>query len=408
MMNIFDEISELLRVVKIGPNPKDETGYTGHFRTLDGKNLYFSGHDINTFETVSERIWKSNIDLFETVTLKSVKDQIIKLLQKQVFDDENITQEETDQLIPTFLSMPIQVWEVFRPLYGAILPPNEVAPLVLGPYTIYHVKHHKANILEKYPHGNMIYELELEHMDTELTISVIIRARENIRAKELSENKFRQFDNIIRYMLGHHHQYDVAVLDFNNRGLSKSLIFSSEVAASSSSVTGTIQRLLITDQFFQDSNNGNLWIWNTLNSDKLNDLEKRIFAAINWIGKGSKEKDTTNSFVQYVFALESLFTFQKKGVLVSPSIANQLSEFSAFILGNDIDSRKRYLKTVKDLYSKRSAIAHGGSQVILEDEVIEAYMLVKYLIVTLITHPDLKALKSMDELQQWVENLKYS
>ncbi|TVY04325.1 HEPN domain-containing protein [Cohnella terricola] len=406
-MNIFDEISELLRVVKVGPNPKDGTGYQGHLRTLDGKNLYFSGQDIITFETISEKIWKGNNDLFETVTLKAVKDQIIKLLQKQVFDGNHITQAETDQFIPTLISMPIQAWEVFRPLYGANLPPN-ANPLALGPFTIYHAEHHKANILAKYPHGNMIYDLELEHMDTMLIMNVMINARENNRANELSDNKFRQFDNIIRYMLGPTHQHDVAVNNFNSWAVTQSLIFSAEQAASSSSATGSIQSVQITDQFFQDSKNGNLWIWNKLNSGKLTDLEKRIFAAVNWIGKGAKEKEPANSFVQYIFALESLFTFQKKGVLVSPSIANQLSEFTAFILGNDLDSRKRYLKTVKDLYGKRSAVAHGGSQVILKDEVVEAYEIVKNLVVTLITQPDLQILKSVDELQQWVDNKKYS
>jgi hypothetical protein len=63
--------------------------------------------------------------------------------------------------------------------------------------------------------------------------------------------------------------------------------------------------------------------------------------------------------------------------LLSPSIANQLAEFSAFILGEELLTRTKYLRIVKDLYGKRSAVAHGGSQSVLKDEVTEVYILVK-------------------------------
>lgn len=406
-MNLFDSISLLLKMVKTGPYPHDGMGYTGHTRTVDGKNLYFSGQDIKTFENVVEEIWKHNTELYETVSLKTVKDKIIKLLEKQVFDGDPITSEDAGQLIGNLLSMKIQEWEVFRPLYGGTISPI-TPPFELGPFTIYHIDHHKDVILEKYPHANSTYDIHREYIETDLFISVIIKARDNRRANELSESRFRQFENIFKYMLGPSNRFDVAIFDFKDWRVSESLLLSSKTATSSSSGKGSLEKLPLNDNFFQSDKNGNKLIWEKLKLRKLTDLEQSIFAAINWIGKGVKEEDPANSFIQYIFALESLFTFQKKGVLVSPSIANQLAEFTAFILGEDLLTRTQYLRTVKNLYGKRSAVAHGGSQNILKDEVIKSYRLVKNLIVTLITHPELKDLKTIDELQQWVDGKKYS
>lgn len=134
-----------------------------------------------------------------------------------------------------------------------------------------------------------------------------------------------------------------------------------------------------------------------------------MIAAIEWVGKGLRDSDDpAKAFVQFVFAIEALLTFQKKGVLVSPSIASQLAEYSAFILGSDYDSRLEVGKLIKNLYNHRSAIAHGGSQSVLESEVNDALYLVKSLITQMITKPELVAMTSIDQLQEWVSRQKYS
>jgi hypothetical protein len=93
---------------------------------------------------------------------------------------------------------------------------------------------------------------------------------------------------------------------------------------------------------------------------------------------------------------------------VSPSIASQLAEFSAYIVGDDFDSRLEVEKSVKKLYGRRSAVAHGGSQSVLESEVIEALKLVRNLLKRITTNPELSAMTSMKQLQDWVQRKKYT
>lgn len=71
-------------------------------------------------------------------------------------------------------------------------------------------------------------------------------------------------------------------------------------------------------------------------------------------------------------------------MLVSPSITYQISEFAAFIISDELESRLVIEKMVKKLYSKRSAIAHGGSSDVDDKDVNEAMYLIKQIVTILL------------------------
>jgi hypothetical protein len=79
-----------------------------------------------------------------------------------------------------------------------------------------------------------------------------------------------------------------------------------------------------------------------------------------------------------------------------------------YIVGDDFDSRLEVEKSIKKLYARRSAVAHGGSQSVLESEVIEALKLVRNLIKRITTNPELSAMTSMRQLQEWVLRKKHT
>jgi hypothetical protein len=60
-----------------------------------------------------------------------------------------------------------------------------------------------------------------------------------------------------------------------------------------------------------------------------------------------------------------------------------------------------------DLYSKRSDVVHARGGESTEDDAFQAMALVKEVVRRLTTDTELLALKSRDELQDWIRRRKY-
>lgn len=310
-------------------------------------------------------------------------------------------------------------WEVFYLLDGATLSMSQ--PLQLGPYTIYNSKAHQPIIAAKYPGINtedttrrilqMFFPwITDQGADPEtVIISTQVSAQNERRAKELAEPRFYQFENIMRYMIADKEgKRDIGIFDYQGWRRLRSVALSRTGSFSSAPLQGSYELVRIDDPCFVDEQRGHAWIWKTLNCSNLSKLQKRVLAAIEWTGKGLRDKDSARAFVQFIFAIEALLLSQEKGVLVNPSVASQLAESSAFIVGSNVEERLEIEKLVKEFYNIRSAIAHGGSQSVCREVVSRALKLVKDLVTQMTTHPDLSAMKSIEELQTWVKRQKYS
>lgn len=94
--------------------------------------------------------------------------------------------------------------------------------------------------------------------------------------------------------------------------------------------------------------------------------------------------------------------------MVSPSIASTLSEFTAFIVADNLSDRLAAIKKVDRIYKNRSAVAHGGTQSVPAIIVSEAMNLMRDLITKIITNPNLRELQSFEKVKVWVNNKKYS
>lgn len=74
--------------------------------------------------------------------------------------------------------------------------------------------------------------------------------------------------------------------------------------------------------------------------------------------RGSIERGLTEKLVYAVVALEALFVRNE-----SEPIQSNVSERLAFVVGKDVPSRKRVIRTAKDAYGLRSKFLHHGQQV---------------------------------------------
>ena len=110
----------------------------------------------------------------------------------------------------------------------------------------------------------------------------------------------------------------------------------------------------------------------------------------------------------FLISIECLLQKETRDVLVNPSILSYMSESCAFILGNDLKDRKAIAKYFRDIYSRRSAIVHGGSKTISYDDLNLALYLSKNLIINLLTDDRFSKIKTTDLLFEFIEELKYS
>lgn len=406
LLNVLNNLASIAEFKEL--SSKEYTEYHLRFG-LDSPVIFCGKEKVKQFKESVDKIWRKNDCVYQTFSKGRVEEEIVNLIRTTHTNDKYITESEVQELFDKLLKSSKEDIQVFRRLYGARL--STLEPLELGNFTIYNWEKHQSTIIEKYPdlvveHRNKFF---IEYTGQHLLISVKISTRDPSRAEELADLHFRRFENIVRYMIADKEDnLDVGIFDYYSWNVSKSILLSTTTLTILTQAEGAYEPIDIDDPFFKDSSNGHQWIWDIFSQLKPSKMQERVIAAIEWVGKGRRDPDSAKALVQFVFAIEALLTFQKKGVLVSPGIASQLAEYSAFILGSDYDSRLQVEKSVKKLYSHRSAVAHGGSQSVLKSEVYEALWLVKSLITRMITEQELLAMTSIDQLQEWVSRQKYS
>ena len=168
----------------------------------------------------------------------------------------------------------------------------------------------------------------------------------------------------------------------------------------------------VENRFYDESNQqfdddkGNYRIWELLNKPNHNELEKRLLRAIEWIGMAISEKEPSIAFIQCAFAIECLL--QNDGGFITKGITAQISEYAAFIVGCEKESRQDVASTFVKLYSIRSAIAHGQNKELLDNELQEIIWLSKQIVINFLLKPELKCINSTKALKEYIESKRYS
>ncbi|MDA2392158.1 HEPN domain-containing protein [Bacillus cereus] len=370
--------------------------------TFQGKN------NVNAFKDTVDFLWKSDKDIFDTINRKVIHDKLVDLIGRAT-DGDIVNLDTIKEMFAELKSTPVKIFEVFAPVYGVEY--FEADPLEIGPYTIYNKNVHRKVLLEKYPHSEKVLTMRLddENSDSDVVIGVCENARSATRANEKAQLKLRRFEDTIRFMIGDHRKrYDVGIFNFNTYRANSGIVLSEKIAVSNISIAGTVDKVPLHQFPINDSEYGHDKIWGILAKDNPSNLEKRIITAIEWSGKALRDEESARAFTQYIFGLEALLQFQQRGVMVSPSITYQISEFAAFIISDEFEGRLEIEKMVKNLYGKRSAIAHGGSSDVNETELLEAMHLNKLIITSLLTNEVFRDFKTVEQIGEWVKIQKYS
>ncbi|MDX2242845.1 MAG: HEPN domain-containing protein [Leptolyngbyaceae cyanobacterium bins.302] len=424
--------------------PLSKTSYTLPIRSFryESMSLSLQGYDIhNQMEDVVDQLWDFDQKIQQSVSRKIIEKKIIEMIFQYQQTTVEPTVNDLKKVLTELRDLDEQEWLVIRPVHGASL--EGETSTKLGPFTLYTWDAYQALIASTDPsilNSCLQNAYECRRLDENypshfpllenlgnIFISVKVVAHDSQRAIQLADERFNQFENVISYMLGQEaRQFNFGVTDCPTLNGTEHLLMPIQTKGItySSNLQDSLFRLELDSPFFRDGkirideasenqlyvNFGHNWIWKTLEleSSQVPDWHHRILSAVEWIGKGLRDKNSARSLVQFTFALEALFFYQKKGILVSPSIASTLAEFTAFIVGANCIERLDIIRKVNEIYEKRSAVAHGAKQSVSIISVSEALRLVKSLITQIITSSEFLTFQSINDLRDWVNERKYS
>ncbi len=135
--------------------------------------------------------------------------------------------------------------------------------------------------------------------------------------------------------------------------------------------------------------------------EQLNDFEKTLLRGIHWFADCQTQVKIENEIMNLVTCLEVFFTPDK-----GDPISNSIAEGTALLLGEDLKERKRLKKRVKELYSLRSKVSHGGHSSILNKDVTDLKFIAMKLLVKMIEWRE--TFKSRKDLIDWLEDKRLS
>ena len=233
-----------------------------------------------------------------------------------------------------------KLYTVHAPIMGGIL--NKPDELALGPFIIKKNNYINIKTGEDNPAENFVNFLNntlasVTH-DTEYSILFKVEAKSKEEAIKLSVPFFELFELVAQFLLRGLERVQIGVIHFSTYRLQPFSVTGDgdndfSMTFKPQNVTCPIQFELLTKK--EDCSS--IWrLMEKMANGKCTKMESRVLNAIFWIGRAEREYQLPNKYVEYVFAIETLLSFNPKGVIVTPSIAYQLSEFAAFIISEAI------------------------------------------------------------------------
>lgn len=400
-MTNHDKINTLVKIASLDFDTSKEKIYrvftSAPFRiAFVGTDNYF------TLRSTLDDLYNYNEEISNTISYKNFEKEIIKLVKQLIEENRKATIEDFRNIINDFLKMPIMEHEVFHEIYGIIL---DIPEKNFGKFSIYNVTLAEYILKSKYIFGSD-FDHYFEDRKSDNFVGIKIKARDYLKAKEISFDICEYVENIFNYMIGDlKHLRMVGILNYRN-WISREIITCNEKSINHSSESDVKLLIDVNDDHFVKSSNGNKQIWDLLNNDNKTKFQDRIFKSIIWIGNGVYDTSSSKALLQFIFAIEGMLQYDLKS-FISPSIVSQLSESIAFILEDEIEKRKDISKLFKKLYKERSSIAHGNQKTIELEDLTLAFQLSKMLIIKLLTKEPYCSFSTIDQLNDEITNLKF-
>src|SRR5680860_161643 len=133
---------------------------------------------------------------------------------------------------------------------------------------------------------------------------------------------------------------------------------------------------------------------------KISAFEEAIARSVRWFGRMVESEREEERLLSGIIALETLCSKKGRG----GSIQNQVAEGAALIAADRLEDRKYIKKRVKNFYSKRSAVSHGGETTIKPWDTSELMLVLHRIIMFSLDYRD--KFREVGDLLDWLDDAK--
>lgn len=371
-----------------------------------------TGENVQQFDKIIDSIWLNNDKSVYYLSRNTIKKYCIDVMKKIHCVGENDTKNNTELKTrwENLLRKEMTDYEVIFPLYGVTI--DQTTPI--GLFTAYNTDDYMSFIKDK----NLGEEIMREPLfgDSANYLTLQIKAKDSGRAVELARPYFELFEYIVKFWLNNSKNFDVGIFKYKKWKMESGLAISKEGISASFNESGAYKNLNIA-VLIKTPILSRIWaIMTKYIQGNANQIENHLINAIRWVGMANNDDSNLTKHVQYTFALEALLSHRNKKELISPGIAYQLAEVTAFIIGETVnldittkkELRKKVFHEVKDMYDIRSQIAHGNDVHVSEHDIIRARRIIYSLISAILQNENIQKFKSLEEVRKWIEDLKFS
>jgi len=402
---IVSDINSLIQVCVTGGSSEfSSSKHIRQFQTETGLVSFIGLESVLLFQKTIDTLYSLNKLIEETVSFEIFEKVFVNLIGSLKENGQLCNEVNLKQVFDEILKGKIQTYQVLYEIYGVEM----YSPFIIfGEYTFHNIYHKDSKIIEKYT-STVSSEMFFQSFKSKILVEINSDARDQKKAIELADFKLLNLEYTFSFMIGDlSHKYHIGNFDFRGWGSTTRITYLGSNVHSLNTSNNISLDVNIEDPIFSDSSNGNNRIWSLTSSKNNTKLEKRILQSIEWIGKAVYEKDKTKALILFLISIESLLKNDSQSSIINPSILNQIGDSTAFILSDNLEGRIAISKYFKELYSKRSAIVHGGNTSVTIEDLDLAKQISKGLVITFLTDPVYKAFNNISEVTEFINKLKF-
>lgn len=298
--------------------------------------------------------------------------------------------------------MSSETYEVFHSISGIEIDTSE--PSRIGDFTFYQFPRDRVDATKQYVpdlDSTTCDSLFLNFRDAPSVVGVKVKATDTRAAQDKARILFTHLANIFSFLLFDTREiHNISVFSAKPITRDPFVVLSDSHASRSFSLSGRrriieLSKLLqIDDCFFKNLIEG-------LTDTSLPKAKKKILLSVDFCGLAVQSIGQPSSFVQAITALESLLSTSSEGIV------RNVSDNYAFIFGRNFSERVELKKKVKELYDKRSKLAHGTISEVSNEECLKAIFYARNVINAFLVDEKLKTIKNNRDFDKYIEELKF-
>jgi len=251
-----------------------------------------------------------------------------------------------------------------------------------------------------------IEENKIALIDNYFIIMKNIVANDEKEARQKFYNYVEDFINVVLYCIPFLN-YENQQISITQTNASDEIYIIKEKGSSEFFATKDLLSPLykVNENLFRYEGN-NKKLFEFIDRNNLSEIETKVKRAVSWVGQSLRKTDIVESFLNLCVAFETLFTYQDE--FIKDSLISQMTDQSAFLCENNLDSRKKLVKEIKDLYRLRSKIVHHGNADISEQNYYDFLKIIKKIIHGILNLIDSEKITTAQQLRNFIIDKKFS